>query len=134
MCQYWEGHLKTSVVHTRDQRSAKKGLFFESEHDSGELQLGVKMCLFQEKESFCNSIRGRIWVIFQILYYTEFVPKKSCLRGQIECKTAQKFFFMGIFAQKNKSLLGLCFENLCIQHYYLSGQLGFHYRQSENLC
>ena len=43
------GHLNTSVVHRRDQRNTKKGLFSETERDSQESQFGVKTYLFSRK-------------------------------------------------------------------------------------
>ena len=46
-------HSNTSVVLMHDQRNMKKGLFFETERNSQDLQLGVKMCqFFKEKGPF----------------------------------------------------------------------------------
>ena len=51
-------HLNNSVVHMRDQRNAKKGLFVEAEHDLPKSRLGVEMCLFLRKRVLLNSIKG----------------------------------------------------------------------------
>ena len=59
-------HLNDSVVHMRNQRNAKKGLFFEAEHDSRESRLGVKMCLFMTKRVLLDSIKGRLWSFFEL--------------------------------------------------------------------
>ena len=59
-------HLNNSVVHMRDQRNTKKGLFFEAEHDSRESRLGVKMCLFLRKRVLLDSIKGRLGSFFKL--------------------------------------------------------------------
>ena len=71
------GHSNTSVVHMLDQRNMKKGFFFEPEHDLRESRLGSKRACFQEKESFLNSIREHLGVIFKLVYSTIYVPKKN---------------------------------------------------------
>ena len=46
------GHLNTNVVHMSDQRNTQKKMivFYDTEQDSRELQLGVRMCLFSRKK------------------------------------------------------------------------------------
>ena len=54
--KFYQGgrHWNTSIVHMRDQRNVKKGLFFETKRDSRESRLGVKMCLFSRKSRSVN--------------------------------------------------------------------------------
>ena len=70
------GHSNNSVVHMRDQRKAKKGLFFEAGRDSRESRLGVKMCLFR-KRALLDSSKGPLGVIFQTRL--NMSSKKACL-------------------------------------------------------
>ena len=68
------GHSNT-VVHMRDQRNAKKGLFFETEPDSQDSRLGVKIYLFSRKGVLFNSIRGRLGVFHQTYAKKKLINK-----------------------------------------------------------
>ena len=50
--EYPRGHSNISVVHMHNQRNAKKGSFFETEHESGESWLGQNLAVFMKKGSF----------------------------------------------------------------------------------
>ena len=85
------GHSNYSAVHMRDQRNAKKGLFFVTKRDSRESRLGVKMCLFLGKRVLLDSIKGRLGVIFQTS------PKEAYLGVNLRAKS-REFSFRGYFS------------------------------------
>ena len=105
------GHSNISVVHMCNQR--KKRLFSETEHDSQELRLEVKVWLFSRKKSL-SSLRGAFRGHFSnsLIPQTVFPPKKkSCLGGKIVCETVQNSC-LGCFSSEGQISIRVCFENL----------------------
>ena len=58
-------HSNNSVVHMRDQRNTKKGLYFKTGRDLRESRLVVKVCLFLRKRVHLDYIKVRLGVIFR---------------------------------------------------------------------
>ena len=101
-----EDHLNNSVVHMRDQRNAKKGLFFEADRDWRESGLGVKMCLFMRKRILLDSIKG---CLGSFLKLHQTCPQKK--KGKYGDKITRNCVY-GCFSRRGEIAISVYFENL----------------------
>ena len=81
------GHSNYSAVHMRDQRNAKKWLFFEAKRDSRESRLGVKMCPVLRKRVFLDPSKVRLGIIFQTP--PNMSSKTACLGVDLGAKSPE---------------------------------------------
>ena len=105
------GASNKSVVHMLDQRSVKKGLFFEAKLKQ---QLGVKMCPFLRKKVLLDSTKECLGVIFQTL---PNISSKKSLLGINLGQNRAKFLLSGCFSREEKLRYGYVLKPL-VTHVY----------------